>query len=523
MKEECIMSFNVNQKVGKYTYVYEAESYWDKEKKQSRQHRKFLGRKDKITGEIINTKNKDKSKPVSALDFGTILFLDSICEKLGITDIIKEIFPDNYKEILALVHYTIIEGDAYYLAEQWAEYTDISIKSNSIASQRISELLKKIGQDESYRTLFFKEWIKRHKEEDAIYFDITSVSTYAKMIDLAEWGYNRDGESLPQINIGVVYGTKTELPFYYQIYPGSIPDVNTLLNIKKYNAEYGIKDVLYIVDRGFFSKTNLLKMGNEKIIIPLPFSTKLAAELLHSYDKELKKSKNMFILNETLYTSTIAEVTINEKKYYGYLYRNKSLYENSETLFYKTLLEIESRISRTTFSSEKEMLDAIDELFPKFSKYFTITKSKLSKMSFKKNEDEIKKYISKCGTYIILATDNSLSQERLLELYKRKDNIEKVFDCMKNEIDKERLHVHSTDNAKGLIFLTFLSLIVSAYIEKITKKSVGKHYTKNEIMYEMKKFRVVKFAHDLKIVNEPTKKVKDLLNLFDVKFEDLLS
>lgn len=226
IKEGYIMSFNVDQKVGKYTYVYEAESYWDKEKKQPRQRRKFLGRKDKTTGEVIDTKNKDKSKPVAALDFGTTLFLNSICEKLCITNIIKEIFPDIHNEILALIQYTIIEGDAYYLAEQWAQYSDINLKPNLIASQRISEILKKIGMDESYLTSFFKEWIKRHADEDSIYFDITSISTYSKMIDLAEWGYNRDRESLPQINIGVVYGTKTELPLYYQIYPGSIPDVN---------------------------------------------------------------------------------------------------------------------------------------------------------------------------------------------------------------------------------------------------------------------------------------------------------
>lgn len=259
-------------------------------------------------------------------------------------------------------------------------------------------------------------------------------------------------------------------------------------------------------------------MGDEKIIIPLPFNTKIAAELINSYDKELKKSKNMFVVNETLYTSAMAQITINEKNYCAYLYRNKSLYESSETLFYKTLLEIESRIRKTTFSSEQEICDAIDELFPKFSRYFTITK-----LSLKRNEKEIKKYISKCGTYIILATDNSLPKEYLLELYKKKDNIEKVFDCMKNEIDKDRLHIHSTDNAKGLFFLTFLSLIISTYLEKVIKDSKGKYYTKNEIMYEMRKFRVIKFAHGLRIVTEPTKKAKDLLNLFDVKFEHLLS
>ena len=34
------------------TYVYESESYWDKEKKQPRSRRKLIGRLDKETGDI---------------------------------------------------------------------------------------------------------------------------------------------------------------------------------------------------------------------------------------------------------------------------------------------------------------------------------------------------------------------------------------------------------------------------------------------------------------------------------------
>ena len=37
------------------TYVYESESYWDKEKKQPRSHRKLIGKVDDATGEIIPT------------------------------------------------------------------------------------------------------------------------------------------------------------------------------------------------------------------------------------------------------------------------------------------------------------------------------------------------------------------------------------------------------------------------------------------------------------------------------------
>ena len=39
------MSYVVEQKIKGNIYLYEVTSYWDKEKKQSRQKRKYLGRK----------------------------------------------------------------------------------------------------------------------------------------------------------------------------------------------------------------------------------------------------------------------------------------------------------------------------------------------------------------------------------------------------------------------------------------------------------------------------------------------
>lgn len=38
------------------TYVYESTSYWDKEKQQSRSHRKLIGRLDPETGKVVPTK-----------------------------------------------------------------------------------------------------------------------------------------------------------------------------------------------------------------------------------------------------------------------------------------------------------------------------------------------------------------------------------------------------------------------------------------------------------------------------------
>lgn len=44
----------LNKQTG-VTYVYESESYWDKEKKQPRSKRKLIGRIDEETGEIVPT------------------------------------------------------------------------------------------------------------------------------------------------------------------------------------------------------------------------------------------------------------------------------------------------------------------------------------------------------------------------------------------------------------------------------------------------------------------------------------
>ena len=44
------------------TYVYESESYWDKEKKQPRSRRKLIGKLDEGTGEIIPTGKSGRKK-----------------------------------------------------------------------------------------------------------------------------------------------------------------------------------------------------------------------------------------------------------------------------------------------------------------------------------------------------------------------------------------------------------------------------------------------------------------------------
>ena len=44
------------------TYVYESESYWDKEKQQPGSHRRMIGKIDPETGEIVPTNGRGRKK-----------------------------------------------------------------------------------------------------------------------------------------------------------------------------------------------------------------------------------------------------------------------------------------------------------------------------------------------------------------------------------------------------------------------------------------------------------------------------
>lgn len=59
------------------TYVYESESYWDPEKKQSRSRRKCIGKIDPETGEMIPTGKRGRAKKQQHADSSEIANLQA--------------------------------------------------------------------------------------------------------------------------------------------------------------------------------------------------------------------------------------------------------------------------------------------------------------------------------------------------------------------------------------------------------------------------------------------------------------
>jgi len=503
------MTYITEQKVGKYTYVYEATSYWDRQKKQPRKNRRYLGKKDAVSGKVVSTRKAYQSK-----DYGNTYFLDAISCQIGLKNLLRKYFKDTWEEILALIFYCISEAKPLYLAKLWQESTHCNTNSD-LSSQRTSELLKELGEDEEGRLKFLKAWAKIHSDSSFIVFDITSFSSYSKKLELVEWGYNRDREKLPQVNFGLIYGEPSSIPLFYSVYPGSISDVSTLKNMISYLDWLELKSSLFILDKGFFSLYNLNKLNNDMhFLIPVPYSTTAARELI-SRHSDIDSHKNVFLLNGNILHCVADKIAVGEKSYYAYIYLNEKRRTEGRDIFFKKIFELEKKVSDISFKDKKELEDYLKDSTCGWKNIFSTYKYG-DKFGLKRNDEGINSSLEKMGTTILIS-NKEIGKENALFLYRRKDRVEKFFDSMKNDMDRKRLRIHSRKTFEGRLFLDFLALIIYSQISKtMMDEDIFKNYTVAELMYEFKKIKLIGLGEKKTVITEVSKKQRELLEKFKI-------
>jgi transposase len=510
------MSYIVKQKIKGNIYLYSVDSYWDKEKKQSRQKRTYIGPENKK-----KPNKRTNNKEIIYKKYGNIYLLQKIAEDLGLKKILSEVFPNNFNEILALAFFSICGSDPMYMFPHWL-HEQYNIETRLLHSAEISELSEMIGVSQVGVRDFFSSWINSQKVCSEVYYDITSISSYATNIDFIEWGYNRDKERLPQENIGLVC-RENGTPLCYQIYPGSITDVTTLKNSLKLFGYYNLHDITLILDRGFCSKANIMEMNSLgdkiKFIQPMTFSMKKVLHLLKTNRKELKKTESAFKFDEEILHYAKDALDIEGSTYKAHMYYNEKAEADLRNDFMIRLLSIKDKLPDRKFISMKEYLDFRNSSIPE--KYLTFFKLNKSTGCIELNYRNIRQYMIKSGYFILLSNSEKLEKINTLEYYRNRDTVEKLFNIEKNELDGNRLRVHSQYSSDGRIFIKFIALILYNKISCIMKKKkLFERYSLKEMMAELSKIRCTEIEGK-KMVSEISKTQRAILKAFELSSEML--
>ena len=295
--------------------------------------------------------------------------------------------------------------------------------------------------------------------------------------------------------------------------------MSTILNFLKYLKAFDLQDALLIMDRGFFSTGNILELNknadNIKFIQPIPFSLKKAKELIKKHKQELSDTSTAFRYNQEIIHYVKTSISFGEVIFDAHIYLNEKAELEQRHIFLSRLLEIEQKHKDNKFNTLQEAETFIQlEIKEKFRDYFKWDNSKLH---IEKDVQKVDEHLSKLGYFILITNKYGLKQSEVLDHYRHKDKVEKVFDVMKNELDSSRLRVHSQYNAEGKIFVKFISLILYTEISRIMKENkLFDKYSMKELLWELKKNKITYIDDNEPFISEISKKQKLIFEAFNI-------
>ena len=497
------------------TYVYEVvDEYWDKAKKQMRSKQVCLGKLDSNTGELIPSK-KDRQQSQTAMTAttsvaGPMLVLDRIAQETGLKAALKRAFPEQWERILTLAAFIVCTGDALVHADAWCRNHEV-LAQGPFTSQRISEWLAAIREDG--RQTFFKAWARQVSEQDFLCYDITSVSSYAQFNEYVRYGYNRDGESLPQINLAMVYGQKSQLPVIYRTLNGAIGDVSTVKKLLDSFEKLDFPALSLVMDRGFYSQKNVTDLLDRRyhFIIGVPASRKWVRSRIDHCQDALNSPRGFRQFDdESLYMHTeLMQWPDNKRRCYLHLYYNPHRAADDQESLTKRILICKQELE----SGELNPAHTQD-----YEQYFLVKETPVRGRQVDYNDEAIREYRNKYAGFFAILTTKKMDALDVLRIYRDKDVVEKCFDDLKNQLDLKRLRMHSSGRISARIFVQFIALILLSQIQRtIREHSLADRFSPRLLLGELESLTIIHYAGKYNdILSEISKTQRQILEAFSI-------
>lgn len=527
--------YQTNKKTG-ITYAYENEPYWDKEKQQSRAKRKLIGKVDPVTGEIVPTREyRKKEKPaadwaakpgpvpittIRRSCYGATYLFDQLGKVTGVEADLKACFPGLYKKILSIAYFLILEeNNSLNRFPHW-QRLHIHPFGKDIPSQRSSELFQSIEETECM--LFFQKQGRRRIEKEYWAFDVTSISSYSEVLKQVKDGRNKEDDRLPQINLALLFGEESGLPFYYRKLPGNITDVKIVKQLVGEFNVLGYQKVKIVLDRGFYSRKNIneLYKAHQKFLIGVKLSLTYVKEILDEERENLKSWSN----HQTQFKvyglcRTIDWDYEQERPYKGDVLKEKRrayllLYYSPEKAA-RDEIDLNNHLTRL----QKDLLEGTerDYLAKDYRRYFEITETPKRGRRITPREDVIQAKLRNCGYFAMLSNEVKDPFEAL-SLYRSKDITEKAFGNSKERLDFRRMQVSSELSLNGKLFVEFIALIyLSAVKQKMQDAKLFETWTLQGLLDELDVIELFEAPGHGRILGEITEKQREIYGALGVE------
>jgi transposase len=238
--------------------------------------------------------------------------------------------------------------------------------------------------------------------------------------------------------------------------------------------------------------------------------------LVLAHEKELKGNQTAFKYKDEIIHYVKAKIAFDAIQLDAHIFFNEKAELEQRHLFLSKLMDIEAKYDQVAFGTIQEFEDALNTNVPaKYRKYF---KWNEKTTAIEKDMQGIDAYLHNQGYFIVVGRESEIDKRELLDDYRNKDVIEKIFDVLKNEMDGNRLRVHSDTTTQGKMFVKFIALILYMKMSKTMKENeMFDKLTIREVLLELKKIKKTFIDENTNILNEFTKKQRQILECFKLE------
>ena len=453
----------------------------------------------------------------SRLFCGEHLVLSSVYKQLSIEDDLHTVFgQERTANMLSLASYLVSEPDTpLYRFDRWARIRQHA-SGEAIPSPRSSELFASITEDEVQR--FMKLRMRRGiGTRGWLAVDSTSISSYSRTLALVAAGRNKDHDALDQINLLLIFDQDADIPVFYRILRGCIPDVSTVTHTMDELKGLGFAGVSMVMDRGFYSENNVRALLKMKYRFTLGVSTSVGyvRKAISDHRRNMQSPSSYDEARDVFFASVPIpfEVPVRGKTpesatAWLHLYYSKEREASEVKDFMKRLKKIREGIECGSDDGESARART----------YFTIVKNgKGTLLSCTEKAEVIKEELEHCGFFAIL-TSERLGSSEVLTLYRTKDRVEKAFNNLKDRLSMRRTGCSSDSCFRGKVFVQFIALMITSHIQKVMRQNeLYTKYTFRELLDELMPIEYFEYAGKRGHYGEITEKQGKILRTFAVQ------
>lgn len=434
--------------------------------------------------EIELPEEKDRSKRSSCLRIGAYAVIRKIIGEYKLDEMMKRIIGRDSGLFLDLAAYSIISEDnaGQYYPDYGYNHPLFTNGMRIYSDSKVSDFITGITPDQSIG--FLNEWnaLRDHREKIYISYDSTNKACQAGDIEIAEYGHPKDGKDYPVFNYSIAYDRNNREPLFYEDYPGSIVDIAQLQVMLEKAKGYGYKNAGFILDRGYFSKANIRFMDKNgyDFVIMVKGMKDLVRSLILEKRGTFEEIRANSIRRYKAYGTTIERQLYlsDEKNRYFHLYYSSQRHASEQEL-------LEAKIDRMK-KNLKKIYGKVAEMPKEYAHYFNPVyfhegqEDQVLQLAQEKS-GVIEEEIHLCG-YFCIITSRKMTAKEALELYKSRDESEKLFRGDKSYLGNKAIRAQSDEAAEAKIFIEFVALVIRNKIYTSLKDAVLEDDSKANFM-----------------------------------------